>query len=299
MMNYHSLHYFYVCAENLNISKAAQVLGVSQPSLSMQIKSLEDQIGYELFFRNGKSIGLTVKGEELFKTSYKFFDLNDEVERCLDQKDHADKKEMRIGVSDQVERPFVAEIVSNVIKRKKIKTSIFSSDLTEILVKANQDKLDYIISHEKLNLSWSHVIIQYPVFFVTSKKAQSPTFDSSLNVSNLLTYFGEDLIVPTSELKLGKEFEKFRKKNNIQTNIILESNIISCLVRAIADGLGCGFLPAPFLKSVYVEKHINLFGPKEGFWDHAIYIYGNCSKDELSNAPLVKKFQSYKKSNND
>src|SRR5665647_231435 len=170
MVNYHSLHYFYVCAENLNISKAALVLGVSQPSLSMQIKALEDQIGYELFFRNGKSIGLTVKGQELYKTAYKFFDLNDEIQSCLEKGYSEQKNKWRIGVSDQVDRPFVAEVVSNVIKRKKIKTSIFSSGSEQLVTKAGLSELDFIISHEKLNIDWSHVVINYPVYFVTTKK---------------------------------------------------------------------------------------------------------------------------------
>lgn len=56
------LDYFLSVAETLNISKSAEMLCISQPSLSQTIKKLEGEIGYPLFDRNGKHISLNKNG---------------------------------------------------------------------------------------------------------------------------------------------------------------------------------------------------------------------------------------------
>ena len=57
---------FLAVASKNSFSKAAQDLFVSQPSISKQIKLLEEEVGVALFERNGNSISLTVSGEKLF-----------------------------------------------------------------------------------------------------------------------------------------------------------------------------------------------------------------------------------------
>lgn len=57
------LEYFLLAAEMLNISKAAEILCISQPSLSQTIKKLEIEIGYPLFNRKGKHISLNGNGQ--------------------------------------------------------------------------------------------------------------------------------------------------------------------------------------------------------------------------------------------
>jgi LysR family transcriptional regulator, benzoate and cis,cis-muconate-responsive activator of ben and cat genes len=60
------LRYFVAVAEEENVSRAALKLHVSQPGVSRQIHDLEDEIGFSLFERNGKSVRLTVAGKIFF-----------------------------------------------------------------------------------------------------------------------------------------------------------------------------------------------------------------------------------------
>ena len=59
------LRVFYHVAKTEQISKAAEILNVSQPAISQQIKSLEDQIGFKLFSRSKKGVKLTQEAEEI------------------------------------------------------------------------------------------------------------------------------------------------------------------------------------------------------------------------------------------
>lgn len=295
MFNLNLLYSFFVCAEHLNISKAAAVLGISQPSLSMQIKNLEEQLGTSLFLRNGKSISLTAKGRELLKTSSAFYDLRDEVTKLSDL-DEADAvpDTLRILVTNEVERPFVAEIVSKLAKREKRKLAILASTTEEAFTKTANNETDILISHEKVESSWSHVKVDFPVFLATSVRKQGmPAFDDPSNIQKILEYFGEDLIIPTDDTRLGQEFNHFRKKHKLKKDVIMESNIVSCLVRFVASGSGCAFLPLPYIKSSLYQNHIQLIGPHQGYWNHSIYIYAPVSRRELEVHPLVKYIRTY------
>lgn len=287
------LRYFYTCAEYQNFSKAAKILGITQPTLSTQIKNLETQLGASLFLRNGRSISLTSKGKELLETSKHYYQLQKDVQKCFELK-HAPLKPFRILVTDQIERPFVAELISKLARKEKVKMAIYSSTTEDALNMTQNDETDILLSHEKVKTNWNFIKIEFPVFLVTSSAIpKAPTFDDIGNVRKVLEYFGEDLIVPAKTLKLGKEYAQFKAKHKIDKEVLLESNIVSCLVRFCASGTGCSFLPLPYIYSSFYKEKLHLIGPREGYWKHAIYIYADLPTKELEIHPLVKGLREF------
>ena len=68
-MTYNQLKYFNAVCQFNNISRAAKKMYVSQPSVSLAIKELEDELGEVLFLRNNNKLYLTEAGQMLWEMS--------------------------------------------------------------------------------------------------------------------------------------------------------------------------------------------------------------------------------------
>ncbi|GAA1614572.1 MULTISPECIES: LysR family transcriptional regulator [Kribbella] len=75
------LRYFRAVAEELNITRAAERLGIAQPPLSRAMRQLEHRVGVDLFDRSGSRLALTTAGETLFKESGPVLDALDSAVR--------------------------------------------------------------------------------------------------------------------------------------------------------------------------------------------------------------------------
>lgn len=82
-MNYAQLRAFHAVAEEGGFTKAAKRLNVTQPTLSGQVKNLEEGYGVKLFERRGRGIQLTELGKALHAVTQRYFALEGEVEELL------------------------------------------------------------------------------------------------------------------------------------------------------------------------------------------------------------------------
>ena len=78
-MDLRSLHYFTVVAEELNITRAAERLKMSQPPLSSQIKGLEEELGVQLFVRGKRHLTMTEAGALLYRRARQLLELSEQM----------------------------------------------------------------------------------------------------------------------------------------------------------------------------------------------------------------------------
>ncbi len=82
-MDLRALHYFAVVAEELNITRAAERLNMSQPPLSAQIKGLEEELGVQLFIRGKRHLTITDAGTHLYRRARQILELSEQTQQEL------------------------------------------------------------------------------------------------------------------------------------------------------------------------------------------------------------------------
>ena len=78
-LNYHHLLYFWSVAKHGTVAKACEELRLTQPTISAQIRVLEDTLGEKLFLRSGKYLMLTEMGRVVFKYADDIFSLGQDL----------------------------------------------------------------------------------------------------------------------------------------------------------------------------------------------------------------------------
>ena len=82
-LNYHHLHYFWVIAREGSITRATKELRLTQPTLSAQLRALEDSLGEPLFHRSGRSLVLTEVGRVAFQYADEIFSLGRDLRLAI------------------------------------------------------------------------------------------------------------------------------------------------------------------------------------------------------------------------
>jgi len=93
------VRYFVAVAREGNVTRAAEVLHISQPSLSAAVKQLEQQLGVALLERSGRRIALTAAGELLLRRGKELLEHADAVADEVSQRDSATAGRLRLGLT--------------------------------------------------------------------------------------------------------------------------------------------------------------------------------------------------------
>jgi DNA-binding transcriptional LysR family regulator len=132
-INLNQLRAFFLAAREKSVTKAATSLYVTQPAVTMQIKSLEQDLGLKLFKKYGKSLELTEAGGVLFGYAEKIFEIVEEMEYVL--KGHADLTHgsLTIGTTRSFARHLMPGLLSRFQKRfPKVKVTLEVGSSQEI-----------------------------------------------------------------------------------------------------------------------------------------------------------------------
>lgn len=98
-MELNQLKVFYAVVENKSFSKASEALFLSQPTVSFQISSLEQELGTRLLDRQGREVTITRSGEVLYRYACKILQLSDEARQAIEQLKGLIKGELAVGAS--------------------------------------------------------------------------------------------------------------------------------------------------------------------------------------------------------
>ncbi len=146
MLNYNHVYYFHVAATEGSVKAAAERLGVTQPTVSEQIKMLERSLGLSLFERTGSGLRLTDPGREAFEHTTAMFRASERLVRALGRASDPPPIALRVGISASVSRSIAADFLMPVLSLDECRPVIRSSDAMELFRELRAHELDLVIS---------------------------------------------------------------------------------------------------------------------------------------------------------
>ena len=115
-INYHHLFYFWTIAREGGVGRAAQRLHLTQPTLSGQLRTLEESMGVKLFHREGRQLVLTEAGQVAFRYCEEIFTLGREMSDVLRGRIQAAPERVVVGLADVVPKLVAFRLLEAVLR---------------------------------------------------------------------------------------------------------------------------------------------------------------------------------------
>jgi DNA-binding transcriptional LysR family regulator len=241
------LEYFLEISNTLNLSRASERLGVSQPSLSLAVKRLEHSIGTPLFIRHKQGVTLTPAGKQLLRHTRQLL------------QDWKNTKSQALASQQEVQGYFTLGCHST------IAIHILSGFLADLL--ENYPKLEIHLKHDisrkitekVINLSIDIGIVvnpfKHPDLIIQKLCTDEVGFwvgKGKRNIQDI--YSTQAVLLCEPDLTQTQKLLKKCTKIGISPSRIMTINSLEVIAKLTANGCGIGILPARVVKSTYPDK---------------------------------------------
>lgn len=209
-MEIKNLRYFLAVAREENMSKAAEQLHVSQPTLSKTLKSLEEELGKKLFVRHSFSISLTDEGMLLRDRAQDLVAMSDKIEQEFSSLDDITGGDIYFGLAESYQIRYLArEIYKLKEKYPNFTYHITSGDTEQVTEKLDKGILDFAVLCETPD-SNKYEYVKFPeadVWGAIISSSHPLAKKKSIHVSDLI---GQPLFV--SEQSWNNEIKTWAKE---------------------------------------------------------------------------------------
>jgi DNA-binding transcriptional LysR family regulator len=231
------LSYFLAIAREENITRAAQNLHVTQPTLSRQIAQLEDELGVKLFVRSNHNIILTEDGMILKRRAQEIISLAEKTRMDLTHNEHMLTGEIAIGSGEFQATAFLSELINAFHKKHPlVKYSIYSGNASNIHDYIERGLLDIALVSEPIDIG------KYDFISVNQKETWGALVrsDSDLAAKEYLT--PEDLkdypIIISSREPVKEMYGKWLGTNADDLNIASGGTLLYNMAGLVSAGMG-------------------------------------------------------------
>ena len=253
------LSYVLAVAEHQNFTKAAEKCFVTQPTLSMQIQKLEDQLDILIFDRSKKPIELTEVGKKIVNQARNIVNESHRIQDIVDQQKGFIGGEFKLGIIPTVMPTLLPMFLKNFIKKyPKVKLKIEELTTEEIITRINDGHLDAAIAATPLEKdSIKERVLYFEPFMayipqnhrLNSKKTIST---DDLDIEDMLL-LEDGHCFRDGVINLCRAF-----KDQNDEHFQLESGSIETLVNLSNEGLGMTLLPYLHARKLSDRQQVNL-----------------------------------------
>ncbi len=270
-MNSRQLQYALMLAKDLNFSVVADKLNISQPALSKQIISLENELGIKLFDRSSSPMTLTAAGECFVSEAREILFREDQLKRKMQEYSDEEKGRLIIGVSPfrsfyqlpetvkKLKDTFNGlQIIINELSSEPLHEGAINGefDIAIINLPVDRSKLDvYPMKEEPLVLAVHKDIAR--------NIPHTYENDSPLPVADLSRCGDIPFVLLTKKQELRKQFDSIASEEGLEAKDITQVVSITTAWAMAKAGIGATILPLKFAENENVHDDIVYFRLKD------------------------------------
>jgi len=256
-LNYHHLLYFWTVAHEGSIVRACDKLLVAQPTISGQIKMLEDALGERLFTKAGRGLALTEVGRVVYGYADEIFGLGRELQDVLKGRPRGRPMRLVVGISDLLPKFIAYRVLQPALAMPEpVRLVCHEDESARLMVDLIEHKLDVVLSDAPLASNvrvkaYSHLLGSCPVaLFAAPSLARGfrKNFPGCLD--------GAPFLLPMEGSGLRRSLDHWFDSAKIRPRVIGEFKD-SALMKTFGEA-GAGVFAAPSVIDKEVRQHYSV-----------------------------------------
>ncbi len=242
ILNYHHLRYFWAIAHEGGVTRAAERLNLSPSALSLQLHTLEQQLGHKLFDRQGKRLILTEAGRIALEHADIMFQAGEELMSTLAGRPTASRQILRVGALTTLSRNFQLEFLRPLIGRSDVELIVRSGVMRDLLAQLEAHALDVVLANsasprDARTALRSHLLDQQPVSLVGRRKAKAPRFRFPDDLRSV------PVLLPSLDSEIRITFDRVLELAGIRPIVLAEVDDMAMLRLLARESEGLALVP--------------------------------------------------------
>jgi LysR family transcriptional activator of nhaA len=256
-LNFHHLRYFWMVARKGGVRRAAEAMRVSQPSVSAQIRLLEESLGQKLFRRSGRNLVLTDVGQLVLNYADEIFSAGRELMNAIQQRPGEHPLRLNVGLTDAFPHLIAFEIFKGAFRSGDAIHLVCREAEIALLVTALQaHRLDIVLADEPASSTLKAKTFNHRLGRSGITFCAAPPLAGKLRRNFPRSLDGAPALLPTTNMGMRTALDAWFDKHKVRPRLIGEFEDFALM--EVCSAGGRGFTVVHTVVDRAALKHYNL-----------------------------------------
>jgi LysR family transcriptional activator of nhaA len=252
-LNYNHLLYFWTVAREGGVARAAEALNLAQPTVSGQVKQLEQALGTELFARRGRGLALTSAGEMVYAYAEEIFSLGRELMGAVRQGVTDRPLRLNVGLVDALPKTLARLLLRPALALPRpVHLVVTEGKLVDLVADLAVHRLDVVLSDSRAQGTVAPRVFHHELGDCGVTFLARPELARRLRRRFPQSLDGAPALLPTENTALRGSLERWFAAHDLHPRLVAEVED-SALIKDLAED-GLGFFAVPDVVADEVRK---------------------------------------------
>ena len=260
-LNYHHLFYFWTVAKEGSIASACQRLRLAQPTISGQLRQLEETLGEKLFARAGRGLVLTEVGQLAYRYADEIFGLGQELQDVLKGGPRGRPMRLVVGISEVLPKLIAYRILQPALNLPQAVQLVCYEDKPErLLADLSEHKLDVVLSDSPLSAAVRVKAFNHVLGACGVKLFGAPALAARYRKRFPASLDGAPFLLPSEGSSLRRSLEQWFDERGIRPRVVGEFQDSALMNTFGQAGAGIFAAPSAVEQEVRAQYRVSAIG---------------------------------------
>jgi LysR family transcriptional activator of nhaA len=285
-LNYHHLLYFWTVAKEGSIARACEKLRLAQPTISGQLRLLEETLGEKLFVKQGRGLAMTEVGQVVYRYADDIFGLGRELQDVLKGRPRGRPLRLFAGVSDLIPKLIAYRVLRPAIEMAEPVQIICDEGPPEhLLAELAEHRMDVVLSDAPIPPTVPVKAYNHLLGTSTATIFAAPQLAARFRKNFPACLDGAPFLLPMHESSLRRPLEQWFDSENIRPTIIGEFKDRALMTTFGRAGAGVFAAPTAIEKEIRDQYRVVSIGRIDSIVER---FYAISAERKLKHPAVVK-----------